>query len=152
AVMINLLFLYMPTYLSTILAYSKEQATLFNTINLAFYSLLLIFCCWCADRFGRKFILLIGVTGFILLSYFLFATLSMQTTASLVVALFIFAILSSFIMVYPSLLVELFPVSIRYTGIAISYNLAFAFFGGLTPFIATYLIESLKTNLAPSYY
>lgn len=152
AVMINLIFLYMPTYLSTILAYSKEQATLFNTINLAFYSLLLIFLCWCGDRFGRKLILLIGASGFILLSYFLFTTLSMQTTQSLIIALSIFGFLSSFIMVYPSLLVELFPVSIRYTGIAISYNLAFAFFGGLTPFIATYLIKTYNNNIAPSFY
>jgi hypothetical protein len=78
--------------------------------------------------------------------------LSQQTTWSLTTALGIFAILSSSIMVYPSLLVELFPVSIRYTGIAISYNLAFAFFGGLTPLIATYLIEKLNNNLAPGFY
>ncbi|MCW8419426.1 MFS transporter [Fluoribacter dumoffii] len=152
AVMINLLFLYMPTYLSTILVYPKQQATLFNTLNLGFYSLLLIFFCWSGDRIGRKLILLIGVVGFIILSYFLFILLSWQTTFSLITALAIFAILSSSIMVYPSLLVDLFPVSIRYTGIAISYNLAFAFFGGLTPFIATYLVESLNTKLAPSFY
>lgn len=152
SVMINLLFLYMPTYLSTILAYPKQQATLFNTINLGFYSLLLVFFCWCGDRFGRKLVLLSGSIGFILLSYILFITLSKQTTLLLMVSLSIFAILSSSIMVYPSVLVELFPVSIRYTGIAISYNLAFAFFGGLTPFITTYLIQSLNNNLAPSFY
>ncbi|KGP62610.1 MFS transporter [Legionella norrlandica] len=152
SVMINLLFLYMPTYLSTILAYPKQQATLLNTINLAVYSFLLIFLCWCGDRLGRKPILLIGAAGFIFLSYYLFVTLSMQTTPSLIIALFIFGLLSSFIMVYPSLLVELFPVPIRYTGIAISYNLAFAFFGGLTPFIATYLIQSFNNNLAPCFY
>ncbi|WP_454781985.1 MFS transporter [Legionella sp. WA2022007384] len=152
SVMINLLFLYMPTYLSTILAYPKQQATLLNTINLGFYSLLLVFFCWCGDRLGRKLVLSIGAVGFILLSYVLFFTLSQQTTLLLIVSLFIFAILSSSIMVYPSILVELFPVSIRYTGIAISYNLAFAFFGGLTPFITTYLIQSLNNNLAPSFY
>ena len=119
---------------------------------MGFYSLLLIFFCWCSDRVGRKLVILIGAFGFILLSYILFITLSRQTTLSLIAALFIFAILSSAIMVYPSLLVELFPVSIRYTGIAISYNLAFAFFGGLTPFIATYLIGVLNNNLAPSFY
>lgn len=152
SVMINLVFLYMPTYLSSILAYPIQQAILFNTINLAFYSLLLIFLCWCGDRYGRKLILLIGTIGFILLSYFLFATLSQQTTQLLMITLSILGFLSSFIMVYPSLLVELFPVSIRYTGIAISYNLAFAFFGGLTPFIVTYLIETYNNNLAPSFY
>lgn len=152
AVVINLLFLYMPTYLSTILAYPKQQATLFNTINLMFYSILLVGFCWCADKFGRKPVLLTGAFGFVLLSYFLFANLSQQTTSALISSMFLIAILSSAIMVYPSLLVELFPTSIRYTGIAISYNLAFAFFGGLTPLIATYLIKTSNNILAPSFY
>ncbi|STY30100.1 major facilitator family transporter [Legionella wadsworthii] len=152
SVMINLIFLYMPTYLSTILVYPKQQAACYNTINLGLYSLLLILICWLSDRIGRRFILFIGITGFILLSYPLFVILSWQTTSSLIMAFSIFALLSSLIMVYPSILVELFPVSIRYTGIAISYNLAFAFFGGLTPFIATFLIEKYHNALAPSYY
>jgi hypothetical protein len=50
------------------------------------------------------------------------------------------------------LLVELFPTSIRYTGIAISYNIAFAFFGGLTPLIVTYLVAVSSNVLAPSFY
>lgn len=152
SVVINLLFLYMPTYLSTILAYSKQEATLYNTINLFFYSCLLVFFCWCADKVGRKTVLLIGALGFMFLSYFLYAALSWQTTTSLISALSILAILSSAIMIYPSLLVELFPTSVRYTGIAISYNLAFAFFGGLTPLIVTYLIEYSQNILAPSFY
>ena len=112
AVVINLLFLYMPTYLSTFLAYPKEEATLFNTLNLAFYSALLVFFCWCADRLGRKAVLLTGALGFIFLSYFLFVALSMQTTMYLVMGLAVLAVLSSSIMVYPSMLVELFPTSI----------------------------------------
>lgn len=55
-------------------------------------------------------------------------------------------------MVYPSFLVELFPTSVRYTGIAIAYNLAFACFGGVTPLIATYLVKSMGHVIAPSYY
>ncbi|MDR3503748.1 MAG: MFS transporter [Legionella sp.] len=152
SVVINLLFLYMPTYLSTILSYPKEEANLFNTINLFFYSCLLVFFSWLADRVGRKAVLLTGAIGFILFGYILFAILSLQTTKALVSALSILAILSSSIMVYPSLLVELFPTSIRYTGIAISYNIAFAFFGGLTPLIVTYLVDSSSNVLAPSFY
>lgn len=152
SVVINLLFLYMPTYLSTILSYPKQEAVLFNTINLFFYSCLLVFFSWLADRVGRKTVLLTGAIGFILFGYILFAILSIQTTQALVSALSILAILSSSIMVYPSLLVELFPTSIRYTGIAIAYNIAFAFFGGLTPLIVTYLVESSSNVLAPSFY
>ena len=152
AVVINLLFLYMPTYLSAILAYPKQQAILLNTANLAFYSALLVFSCWCADRIGRKAVLLSGALGFVLLSYFIFLILAQQTTLSLLASLLIIALLSSAVMIYPVILVELFPTAIRYTGIAISYNLAFAFFGGLTPLIATYLIKFTENNLSPSLY
>ncbi|KTD49043.1 major facilitator family transporter [Legionella rubrilucens] len=152
AVMINLIFLYMPTYLSSILAYSKQQASGLTTLNLLFYSLLLIFTCWVADRVGRKQVLLIGSIGFMLGAYSLFTLLAYQTTAALLTALFILALLSSCIMVYPSFLVELFPTSVRYTGIAIAYNLAFACFGGVTPLIATYLIQRSGNVIAPSYY
>ncbi|WP_241969455.1 hypothetical protein [Legionella sainthelensi] len=86
------------------------------------------------------------------MSYFYSQLCLSKQHSPLIIALSILGFLSSFIMVYPSLLVELFPVSIRYTGIAISYNLAFAFFGGLTPFIVTYLIETYNNNLAPSFY
>lgn len=152
AVMINLIFLYMPTYLSSILAYPKQQANALSTLNLMFYSLLLIVTCWLADQVGRKRVLLMGSIGFMLCSYFLFTLLAYQTTAALISALFILALLSSCIMVYPSFLVELFPTSVRYTGIAIAYNLAFACFGGVTPLIATYLVKSTGHVIAPSYY
>ncbi|WP_392536431.1 MFS transporter [Legionella sp. 227] len=102
SVMINLLFLYMPTYLSTILAYQKQQATLFNTINLGFFSLLLVFFCWYSARVGRKLVLLVGAIGFILLSHLLFIILARQTTVSLSIALAIFAILSSLLWFIPA--------------------------------------------------
>lgn len=152
AVVINLLFLYMPTYLSSILTYPKQQANFFNTINLFIYSSLLIVFCIIGDKIGRTKVLLIGSLGFVCLSYFIFSLLLQQTTFALIASMSIIAILSSAIMIYPSILVELFPIHIRYTGIAISYNIAFAFFGGLTPLIATYLVKSFSNNIAPSFY
>jgi MFS family permease len=44
-------------------------------------------------------------------------------------------------------LVELFPTHIRYTSMSLPYHVGNGIFGGLTPFIATYLVE--KTKLMP---
>jgi MHS family proline/betaine transporter-like MFS transporter len=52
----------------------------------------------------------------------------------------------------PSFLAELFPTRIRYTGFAVSFNLANAVFGGTAPFMATLLISAFATNLAPAWY
>ncbi|PZR30338.1 MAG: MFS transporter [Azospira oryzae] len=46
-------------------------------------------------------------------------------------------------------LVELFPTKIRYTSMSLPYHIGNGIFGGLTPFIATYLYESSKTNANP---
>lgn len=46
-------------------------------------------------------------------------------------------------------LVELFPTRIRYTSMSLPYHIGNGIFGGLTPFIATYLFENSKTDLLP---
>jgi hypothetical protein len=46
-------------------------------------------------------------------------------------------------------LVELFPTRIRYTSMSLPYHIGNGIFGGLTPFIATSLFESSKTDLLP---
>jgi len=47
-------------------------------------------------------------------------------------------------------LVELFPTRIRYTSMSLPYHIGNGVFGGLTPFIATSLYESSKTDLLPN--
>lgn len=46
-------------------------------------------------------------------------------------------------------LVELFPTRIRYTSMSLPYHIGNGIFGGLTPFIATYLYELSKTESNP---
>lgn len=43
-------------------------------------------------------------------------------------------------------LVELFPTRIRYTSMSLPYHIGNGIFGGLTPFIATRLVEASKTT------
>jgi MFS transporter, MHS family, proline/betaine transporter len=50
------------------------------------------------------------------------------------------------------LLLEVFPTAVRYTTSAVTYNVAYALFGGTVPFVATLLIVSTGTSLAPAGY
>jgi len=52
---------------------------------------------------------------------------------------------------FSAYLAKLFPVNVRFSGVAASYNLAFAIFGGLSPLVATQLIQTLHHPIAPSY-
>jgi MHS family proline/betaine transporter-like MFS transporter len=52
----------------------------------------------------------------------------------------------------PALMAELFPISTRSTGIALSYNTSVPVFGGFAPFIAAWLVAVSGSPLATSYY
>jgi hypothetical protein len=52
----------------------------------------------------------------------------------------------------PGLLAGLFPVSVRSTGMAISYNIAVTVFGGFAPLTVTSLIAATGNKLVPAFY
>jgi len=51
-----------------------------------------------------------------------------------------------------SFLAENFPTRVRYTGFAVSFNVGNAVFGGTAPAIATMLIATTGSAIAPGWY
>ncbi|WP_063900241.1 MFS transporter [Burkholderia pseudomultivorans] len=49
-------------------------------------------------------------------------------------------------------ILELFPTSVRYTGHAVAYNVAFALFGGTSPLVSHALVVAMDSPIAPAYY
>jgi len=49
-------------------------------------------------------------------------------------------------------MVDLFPPRLRYSGMAIGYNLTLAIFGGTAPLVATWLITKTGDLTAPAWY
>ena len=47
---------------------------------------------------------------------------------------------------------DLFPTRIRFSGVAISYNLAFSIFSGIAPLMAALLLRSTGSPVGPAYY
>ena len=52
----------------------------------------------------------------------------------------------------PTTLVEIFPTRIRLTGVAISYNISAAVFGGTAPMIGIALVKATSNEYAVSFY
>jgi MHS family proline/betaine transporter-like MFS transporter len=52
----------------------------------------------------------------------------------------------------PAFMTEIFPVGVRSTGASLMYNFAVMLFGGLAPFINTWLVQSTGNKAAPVYY
>jgi MHS family citrate/tricarballylate:H+ symporter-like MFS transporter len=49
-------------------------------------------------------------------------------------------------------LTEIIPVQVRTTGFSLAYSLATALFGGMTPLLSTWLIETTGDKAAPGYW
>lgn len=47
---------------------------------------------------------------------------------------------------------DLFPTSLRYSGVAVSFNIGITLIGGFTPVMSTYLVDKTSIPYAPSFY
>lgn len=97
----------------------------------------------------------IRVTSICVILFYIpsFILISTQNYFSILCGLVMLALLASAICtpiyVYFS---DLFPTSIRYSGVAVSFNIGITLIGGFTPVMSTYLIDFTKLSYAPALY
>ena len=147
AVAFYLLLSYMPTYLSNEMGMSERDSFIASTVSLATYIGLIFLMGRLSDRFGRKPMLVVASLLFLGLTVPLFSLLDHQPLLVILAIQILFgAMLAMNDGTLPCLLAEIFPTRVRFSGFALSFNIANALFGGTAPFIATWLIRSLATS------
>ncbi|WP_235135557.1 MFS transporter [Lelliottia amnigena] len=144
---------FMPSYLSTELHYSKLDSYAITTVGLFSIAVMVPFMGYLSDKFGRKPLMLAGCAGFILFTYPAMMVMARGDMLSAILAMLLLgAFIAAFDGACSAAMAELFPTSIRYGGMAIAYNVAVAFFGGITPWFSAYLITSTGNPFSPAYY
>lgn len=145
---------YMLTYTEHTLLRSKDQALMLNTLNMSLMLLGIIPSGWLSDRIGRKKLLMIVAACFAALSYPLFRLMTpVAPLVQLALAQGAFAFLEGlYIAPVAAVLVELFPTRVRYTGVALSYNISAAAFGGTAPMVCEWLLQKTGGNAAIAGY
>lgn len=147
------LFVYMTTYLTTVLDIPKDTAFTINTVNLIAVIAMTLGAAWLSDRWGRKKVLMISAAMFIVGTYPLFMLLNTQDPVSIVLAQLLFAIaVGGYFGPLPALLVEAFPTNIRYSAISITVSISGPVFGGTAPFVVSTLIDWTGSNYVPAFY
>lgn len=153
AVAFYMLLSYMPTYLSEELGMGATDSFLATTVALATYIGFIFFTGLASDRFGRKPML---ITASLLFTLFTVPAFALLDGAGLMTVIAVQVLLGAMLTLndgtLPSFLAELFPTRVRYSGFAISFNMANAVFGGTAPFVATLLISWTGSGLAPAWY
>ncbi|WP_083232575.1 MFS transporter [Endozoicomonas atrinae] len=151
----SLLFLFIQSYLTQLLHYKSSTVTAASIAGTLMSIATCIFTGGLADRnlhthhaikLMRCFCLL--VIPLSLAIFHIYVNQLPLFTAILISGL----AYGSVAVIGPLLLSTTFPVSIRYSGVALSYNICLATFGGLTPVIAMALIQMTGNHSAPALY
>ena len=147
------LFLYLPTYLSTIVKINVSHAYLINLFAFLSFALMTAFIGRISDYVNRKKLLMAGALLLITFSYPLFYGLRIFDASFIWVFTLCFAVFGGMINgSYVVLITELFPANLRYSAVGFSYSLGVAVFGGIAPLAFTWLIQRLTTPEAPALY
>ena len=144
---------YLPNYLETTLNYPPSDASTITTIVLVVYIAFIFLSGRISDKFGRKKMLITAAAGFVVFTipaFWLLNTLDFFTI--LVVELVMCLMLTINDGTLSSYLCETFPTDVRYSGFALSFNLANAIFGGSASYISFALINVTGDPIAPAYY
>jgi MHS family proline/betaine transporter-like MFS transporter len=144
---------YFATYLQVVGHLSRAQSLLVSTVALLFAAGACPAAGAFSDRVGRR--KTIGFTCLWVMltvfpAYWLASSGQVSQAIAGVLLLAVGALLCN--VVTAALLSETFPTRTRYTGSAITYNMAYTLFGGTAPLMATWLISLTGSNLAPAFY
>jgi MHS family proline/betaine transporter-like MFS transporter len=107
-----------------------------------------------SDRFGQITLMVPAALLILVLIYPLFVLLVAYPGLGVLLGMLVLLCLFKAFYYGPmgALMANLFPAETRATGMAVGYNIGVAVFGGFTPFIATWLISTTGTDLAPSFW
>ncbi len=149
-----------PFYAATIfiqnyminLGYSQSESSISAGLTLIIMMFTFPVAALISDKIGRKPVIVYSCLALIILTYPIFLMIN-ESYYLAITAQILFAIIVAFHMgAIPTILVELFPTRIRFTGVALSCNLSAAIFGGTAPMIGTWLYQIMGDRLVMSYY
>lgn len=121
------------------LGFTREQFLVIQMIGVLFFAAAIPASAVLADRHGRRVTMIVvtlGIVGFGLLLGPLFDGSFLGAVMAMIVG---FALMGMTYGPLGTLLSELFPTAVRYTGSSITFNLAGIFGASLAPYIATWL-------------
>ena len=146
----GLYFSHLPAYLTAVLKYEPRQAVLAQTIGVIAHALSIFFVGWLGDRVPPRYLLRAGAATLLLFAYPFYAALAAQTLDLTLVLMTAGLALGLANGSFAVLLTDLFPTRIRFSGVALVFNIAFTIFSGLAPLVATTLIRETGSVQAPA--
>jgi MHS family proline/betaine transporter-like MFS transporter len=147
------LFVYAATWVSQTTAIERTAALNITTITIFTFIVVLPVAAWISDRFGRKLMLVVGMSACLLFAYPLVTIMHTGTVAATAAAQMTFgALLAMQMASIPAAMTEMFPHAVRVSAVSVGYGLAYALFGGSAPAVATWLINRTGNDTVFAWY
>jgi MFS family permease len=147
----GLFFSHLPAYLSTVLRYQPREAVLAQTAGVIAAAAAILAAGWLASRVPPRQLLRVGV-GLLMIGAYPFYRALESRSIDLTLALVLAGACAGFTNgSFAVLLTDLFPTRIRFTGVALVFNVAFTIFSGMSPLAATTVIRATGNAAAPAY-
>ncbi|MGJ8513820.1 Proline/betaine transporter [Carnimonas sp. R-84981] len=144
---------YLPSYLSAELGYNANQSLVLILIVMLIMMAVQPLVGTLSDRVGRRPIILVGCSGFVIAAVPCFMLIQMNNMAATFAGILVLGLLlNCFLGTMPSALPALFPTRIRYGALAICYNISTSLFGGTAPLLTTWLTQTTHNLYMPAFY
>lgn len=145
-------YVYVNIHLQTVVEMPAGTAFWSTTATLAVATACMPLFGALSDRVGRRSVFLGATIAALVLPVPLFLVLNQGGGAAIVGQIALGLIDSALMGVAFSSFAEMFTTRVRYTGIALGFNIGAALAGGTAPYICTWLVDVTGSSLSPAYF
>jgi len=152
AVAFYLMFVYIVSWLQLVDGIAPAHALEINTVSMLLLLPVMLLMGVLSDRFGRKPVLLAATGLAFVTAVPLFWLMHHEQVWLVLIGQLGFVLsIGTFGGVQPTIMVEEVPASVRCTIVALGYNVTLGIVGGLSPLVATWLVNRTENDLAPAF-
>ncbi|GEP58448.1 MFS transporter [Reyranella soli] len=147
-----LMFVYIVSWLQLVDGIAPARALGINTVSMALLLPLMLATAWLSDRIGRRPVLMAATAFAFVAAWPLFWMMHNPDPALVLLGQLGFVLsVGAFVGCQPALMVETVPTEVRCTVIALGYNVTLGVIGGLSPLVATWLVDRTGNDYSPAF-
>jgi MHS family proline/betaine transporter-like MFS transporter len=146
------MFVYIVSWLQLADGIAPARALGINTISMALLPPVMVATAWLSDRVGRRPVVMAATAFGFVAAWPLFWLMHSADDAVVLLGQLGFVLaVGAFVGCQPAIMVETVPAEVRCTAIAVGYNVTLGVIGGLSPLVATWLVERTVNDYSPAF-
>lgn len=148
----GLVMVALTPYLTKVAGYDPVTASFAVNVAVGLLSVAILAIGWAGDAVPRRYLHRIGAAAIMLGAYPAYQAM-IGHSVDIVLLLAAIGLVGAFANgTFGALLTDLFPTEVRFSGVALAYNIAAAIFAGLSALITTWLLSATGDPASPGLY